>query len=125
MATEQNYILKLAKEEQSSLFHSRMDQAHKGLLKFLRSPAMYVVLLLISVGLAFGISLFGIVFGIVFIGVGLSVPAGFHPFSRPQFLPVFLLLVAFLLWPEPCFPVNSKLRYVVGFFFALFFCVSL
>src|SRR5258706_11751745 len=121
MATEQNYILKLAKEEQSSLFHSRMDQAHKGLLKFLRSPAMYVVLLLISVGLAFGISLFGIVFGIVFIGVVLSVPAVLYSIADLKFGVVCLLIVSYSLGLKRCYqeiPIGVALDVFSG---AMFF----
>ena len=97
MATDQNYILRLAKDERGSLFQSRMGHIHQGFLKFLRSPAMYVFVLLVSVGLAFGIALFGLEFGIIFIGVVLGVPAVLYSIGNLKFGIVCLILVSYSL----------------------------
>src|SRR5258705_11018998 len=97
MATDQNYILKLAKDEQDSLFQSRMDQLHRGVLKFLRSPAMFVFVLLVSIGMAFGVSMFGYVFGIIFIGVVVGVPAVLYSVANLKFGIVCLIFVSYSL----------------------------
>jgi len=97
MASDQDYIIKLARDEQDSLFQSRMDQIHRGMLKFLRSPAIYVLVLLVSVGLAFGISHFGIVFGIIFIGAVIGIPAVLYSVADLKFGIVCLIVVSYSL----------------------------
>jgi len=94
---EQNYILKLARDERGSLFQTRMSRFHQGLLRKLRSPVMYVIVLLVSVGIALGISLFGLEFGIIAIGLILGVPAVLYSIVNLKFGIVCLMIVSYSL----------------------------
>ncbi len=58
---------------------------------------IYVVLLVLSLGLAVGISLFGLQFGFIFLGVVIGLPLVIYSIANPKFGIIVLLCISYCL----------------------------
>lgn len=92
-----NIIVNLEKDQRKSIFASSLDNLTVRFVKLLRSPALYVFLLLVSVGLAYGIAVFGIIFGLIFLGVIIGLPVIIYSITNHKFGIVVLLIISFFL----------------------------
>jgi putative inorganic carbon (hco3(-)) transporter len=64
-------------------------------LKGSRSILIYSILLILSLGLAVGVSLFGIEFGVIFLGVAIGVPVIIYSIANAKFGVTVLLCLSY------------------------------
>ena len=90
-------VVNLTKEDQTSLYARGSNRIGSMVVKFLRSPAVYFLVLLISVGLAFGVSEFGYLFGVTFLAIVIGIPVVLGSVVNLRFGIIALFIVSYTL----------------------------
>ncbi len=94
---EQNYILKLDGDEHTSVYETNATRFRSNLRNLSKSPFIYLPLVFISIGLAFGLSIFGEVFGIIFLVIVIGLPITIYSMINLKFGIISLLIFSYFL----------------------------
>jgi hypothetical protein len=90
-------MLDLANDKHTSVYESGSSRFQQHIKRIFKSPLIYVILLLVSVGLAFGVSNFGLVFGFAFLAVVIGAPMVIYSMVNLKFGVLFLLVFSYFL----------------------------
>jgi len=92
---ERNFILRLYGSEHTS--ESRTSRQQGYVKKILKSPFVFLVLIVISIGLAFGLSIFGAAFGFIFLALIIGIPVTIYSMVNLKFGVICLLIFSYFL----------------------------
>lgn len=94
---EPNHIMKLGRDQPISGLESDMGRPQSNLGRLLKSSLIYILLSFISVGLAFGISVFGTTLGVVFLAIIIGFPVAIYSGVNLKFGIICLLSFSYCL----------------------------